>query len=279
MRLVGSVLVRNEDVFVERAICNAAGVCDRIHVLDHQSDDGTPEILRALAGELDHLDVCRSSYSGDSHRSLEQYVGTSTWVLVIDGDCIFDPEGLGLLRETLESGVHDDVFRIRGHVLHCDEIDDAAGTVSGYLAPPSRPIVQLFNFGALESWTGCPERVHGGTAVFRPDYDWTNVFDFAETTEWDGDPLRLVHVCFLRRSSREPGDPARGRPNLNELGEYRRGLVGRIRRVVRRPTIDPKVSALRGVGRGWKEDKYRRGPRVTLDATSFFPELAVAPHA
>src|SRR5262245_16891242 len=44
-RLVGSMLVRNESVFVEQAIRNVAAVCDRIHVVDHVSDDGTWDVL------------------------------------------------------------------------------------------------------------------------------------------------------------------------------------------------------------------------------------------
>ncbi|MDH4347155.1 MAG: hypothetical protein OEW31_12550, partial [Thermoleophilia bacterium] len=59
-RLVASVLVRNEDVFIERAIRNVAAVCDKIHVVDQESTDRTGEILRSLARELDHLDVVRS---------------------------------------------------------------------------------------------------------------------------------------------------------------------------------------------------------------------------
>jgi hypothetical protein len=268
VQFVGSVLVRNEDVFLERALRNAAGFCDRFHVLDHMSDDGTPAVLQALAAELGTLDVRRSTFSGDSHRPLEAYAGTPTWVLVVDGDCIFDPDGLARLRERLGEGEHSDVFRLRGHVLHCDEIDERSGTVSGYLAPPSRPIVQLFNFAALESWKGCHQRVHGGEPVFRPGYEWHLVRDFTETCDWEGDPLRFVHTCFLRRSTAEP-ESAKGRPNLNELRGYRRGLLGRIRRAVRRPALDPRVRELHRQGLNWKQAKYRRGPRVTFDATPF----------
>lgn len=269
MQFVGSVLVRNEDVFLERAIRNATAFCDRIHVLDHMSDDGTPAILHALAAELGTLDVRRSTFSGDSHRPLEAYAGTPTWVLVVDGDCLFDPSGLAALRQSLAQGDHADVFRLRGHVLHCDEIDDENGTVSGYMAPPSRPIVQLFNFGALESWTGCHQRVHGGEPVFRPGYEWHSVRDLTESSGWDADPLRFVHACFLRRSTSDPQSGAEGRPNLNELRGYRRGILGRIRRVVRRPALDPRVEELHRQGLNWKQAKYRRGPRVTCDATPF----------
>ena len=55
MQVVGVVLVRNEDVFVEQAIRNIAAFCDRIYAVDHLSTDLTPEILRRLASELDHL--------------------------------------------------------------------------------------------------------------------------------------------------------------------------------------------------------------------------------
>jgi len=271
VRIVGSVLVRNEDVHIERAIRNAADACDRIHVLDHLSNDRTPEILAALSAELEHVEVRRSADAGDSHRDLERYVGTPTWVLVVDGDCLFEPAGLRRLRNDLLDGAHSEAFRVRGHVLHCDRLDAGSRTASGFMAPPSRWIVQLFNFAALESWTGCPERVHGGTPVFRAGYDWQRVDDLTETTTWDDDPLRLLHVCFLRRSSRDGSEWGEGRPNLNEEGAYRRGLSGRLRRIVRRPSLDPRVRAARREGRNWKQDKYRRGPRVDVDATPFAP--------
>ena len=49
IRLVGSVLVRNEDVYVERAIRNALTVCDRVHVLDFGRviAHGTPAEIRS----------------------------------------------------------------------------------------------------------------------------------------------------------------------------------------------------------------------------------------
>ncbi|MDQ3085232.1 MAG: hypothetical protein M3Q67_00310, partial [Actinomycetota bacterium] len=77
VQFVGIVLVHNEDVFVERAIRNVAVFCDRIYSVDQLSNDRTPEILRRLARELDHLTVQRSSDAGDSHRVLEPYAGNS----------------------------------------------------------------------------------------------------------------------------------------------------------------------------------------------------------
>src|SRR5947207_15990060 len=93
-RIVGSVLVRNEDLFVERSIRNVAEFCDRIHAVDHVSDDATWEILQSLADELDHLEVRRSRNSAVAHRLLAPYAATETWVLGVDGDELYDPAGL-----------------------------------------------------------------------------------------------------------------------------------------------------------------------------------------
>ena len=269
MRFVGAVLVHNEDVFVERAIRNAAEFCDRIHAVDHMSTDRTWEILHSLARELDHLEVRRSSDAYDSHRQLEQYAGTATWVLRIDGDHLFDPEGLALLEEALLAGEHADAFRVRAHALHCDELDEEAGIASGWLAPPSRTGVQLYNLDAVTSWRGCPEPLIGGEPAFRSGYGWERMHDITESTDWDTDPLRLLHVCFLRRSSSDAGDYSAGRLNLNEQGTYRRGLTGRLKRFIRTPRIDPRVEELHRQGSNWKLDKYRRGPRVSIDARRF----------
>jgi hypothetical protein len=93
--------------------------------------------------------------------------------------------------------------------------------------------------------------------------------DLTETTDWQSDPLRLLHVCFLRRSSLDTDAFASGRLNLNEEGTYRRDFAGRLRRLVRRPHIDSRVRELHERGTNWKQDKYRRGPRVSVDATPF----------
>jgi hypothetical protein len=258
-QIVGSVLVRNEDVFVEQSIRNVAGFCDRIHAVEHVSTDRTWEILRTLAGELDHLDVRRSRNSATAHRLLAQYAGTATWVLGVDGDELYDSAGLARFREELLDGRHGDVFRIKAHVLNCDELDVEARTASGWLAPPSRPITKLFNFGAVESWTESPDPLQAGDVVFKPGQNWESRKDLADRTTWESDPLRCLHVCFLPRSSRDAG---RARLNLDESGKYDRGPVGTLKRLVRPRQRGPE-------GNNWKRDWYARGERVTVDATPF----------
>jgi glycosyltransferase involved in cell wall biosynthesis len=258
-QIVGSVLVRNEDVFVEQAIRSVAGFCDRIHAVDHISTDGTWEILRTLAGELNHLDLRRSHKSSTAHGLLAQYAGTATWVLGVDGDELYDPAGLARLRSELLAGEHGDVFRIKAHVLNCDKLDPKAGTASGWLAPPSRPITKLFNFAAVESWTKSQDPLQAGNVVFKPGQHWESRKDLAGHTTWESDPLRCLHVCFLPRSSRDAG---RARLNLDESGEYDRSPVGALKRLVRPRRRNPARN-------NWKREWYARGEHVTVDATPF----------
>ena len=268
-QIIGSILVRNEDVFVERSIRNVAAFCDRIHAVDHASTDRTWEILRSLAGEFDHLDIHRSRNSALAHRLLERYAGTATWVIGVDGDELYDEAGLARFRADLLTGAHADVFRLKAHVVNCDELDEHGRTASGWLAPPSRPITKLFNFAAVDSWKGIPEPLQGGEAAFRPGYHWETRRDLATTTTWETDPLRCLHLCFLRRSSLDPRDVGGGRQSLAESRDYERGTFGRLKRFVKRPRPAPHILELARQGRNWKQEWYARGDRVTVDATPF----------
>lgn len=271
MEVVGVLLVRNEDVFVEQAVRNIAAFCDRIYVVDHLSNDRTTEILQRLAGELDHVSVQRSGDAGDSHRPLEPYAGTSTWAFGVDGDELYDPTALALLRSDLDAGAHADVFRLKGHVLNCADLDESRAVAKGYLAPPSRPVTKLFNMAAVERWNGCLERLHDGHAVFRARYEWDSLRYLSEQEDWETDPLRMLHACFLRRSSGDPGDAVSVRRGLPETGAYRRGLRGLAHRIRRQRYIDPRIKEYQRSGSGWKQEWYARGRVVTVDATPFFP--------
>ena len=269
VRVVGVVLVRDEDLFVEQAIRNVAGVCDRIHAVDHMSRDCTGEILESLARELDHLDVRRSRDAAESHALLDEYMGTATWVLGVDGDELFDPAGLAQLAGDLRAGRYDNAFKLKAHVLNCDALDEARGIATGWLAPPSRPVTKLFNLAAIESWTGSPERLHGGTPVFREGFAWDPALDLAATTTWESDPLRCLHLCFLRRSSLEsPGD-AGARKNLTETHAFRRGAVATLARRLRPRRLSPAAAKVAEKGTTWKHEWYTRGPRVEVDAWPF----------
>jgi hypothetical protein len=273
--VVGVVLVRDEDLFVERAIRNAADVCDRIHVVDHVSRDSTTEIVRALERELDHLDVRRSRDAASSQAVLEPYMGTPTWALGVDGDELYDPVGLARLAAGLRAGTYDRAFKLKAHVLNCDELDEVRGIAGGWLSPPSRPVTKLFNLGAVASWTGCPERLHGGTPVFRDGFAWDPAHDLAAETTWETDPLRCLHLCFLRRSSLESPAEAGTRKNLTETHAFRRDALGTLVRTLRRSRrLSPAASKVAEKGSTWKHEWYARGPRVEVDAAPFLSRPA-----
>jgi hypothetical protein len=264
VRIVGVVLLHDEDVFAERVIRNVAAFCDRIHVADHASTDSTWRIVSGLARELDNVEAVRISHAARSHDLVLPYVGTDTWVFSPDGDELFDPAGLQRLRGELEAGRYDSAFRIFPAMLHCVDLDQGALTASGYLSPPALTGPKLFNFAALESWDRVyRERLHEGEPVFRDGWEWTSVARLEQEHEWDENPFRCLHTCFLRRSTRDEPGSEHTRLNIAEANTYRRDLRGRIARAVRRDGGRPAGP--------WKLEKYRRGPVVTTDASPFLP--------
>jgi hypothetical protein len=263
--IVGIVLVRNEDVFVEQAIRNVAAFCDRIHAVDHVSTDGTWKILQRLERDYPQLDTRRSHRAGDSHALLEPYAGTETWVFGVDGDELYDPVRLARFRNELLGGAYDSAFKVASNVLNCVELDQTGRRATGYLSPPSRSITKLYNFAAIDEWRGeGAERLHGGSIVFREGFDERAVDNIGERLPWDETPLRCLHACFLQRSTTEPprsGDTY-ARPILEETQLQDRSHVGALKRRLRRRGI-PEASA-------WKREKYMRGDLVTVDLSPFF---------
>jgi glycosyltransferase involved in cell wall biosynthesis len=261
-RIVGIVLVHNEDVFVEQAIRNVADFCDRIHAVDHMSTDGTWNVLQALAAEYEQLEVRRARHAGESHALIESYAGTDTWVFGVDGDELYDPGRLAGFRNDLLGGAYRESFKLASNVLNCVELDRRRA--AGYLSPPSRSITKLYNFGAIEAWSGDgSERLHGGTIAFRPRFHERAVDNIGERLSWDETPLRCLHACFLRRSSLDIESESAGRPILEHSGMHDRSLSGALKRKLRRHAPPAETA-------DWKRQKYMRGDLVTVDATPFF---------
>lgn len=260
-RIVGIVLVRNEDLLVGRALHNAAAFADEWILCDHGSTDNTLRILEAEAPSLPAARVRRLRHPRESHDLIRNFAGQDVWIFGLDGDEIYDPAGLERLRTRLRGGEFKEDWMVLGNVLHVTGMAPDRSTVSGHLAPPCRSMTKLYNFSAIDAWDGyCAERLHGGSPRFRPGYDESRKRNLHEVTPWGTSDFRCLHMCFQPRSSR--GDGA-ARPNIMELyGPSRRWSWWRALR--------------RGLGLSsdarWKYERYRRGDEVTVPAAPFFTQ-------
>jgi len=260
-RIVGIALMRNEDLHVEQVLRNALGFCDVIHVADHRSTDGTSAILSKLAAEFPQLLVERIDHPRESNAMLFPYVGTPTWVFGIDGDEIYDPAGLAEFRAQLFAGKFDEWWVVFGNVLNCTEIDLERRTATGYLAPPCRSMTKLYNFRMLRELDAtASQRLHShrGRDVFHAPYHALLRHDLYKEVAWEDARFRCLHTCFIPRSS------------FDESGVARENVSESLRR---RPRLERFARAVLGrrFASDYKHDKYMRGPRVTVDASPFFP--------
>lgn len=263
-KIIGITLVKNEDVFIERAVRNALDFCDRLIIADNHSTDGTYEIATKLAAEFpDKIELRRITDTRESHYLVAGYAGTRTWAFAVDGDEVYDPAGLAKLRTELLAGKYDEWWLLFGNVLNCTAVDPVGGTAAGYLAPPCRSMTKLYNFSLIESWAGAVTHVFAnGTIQFKPGYDASRRLDLHAQMNWEESHYRCLHTCFVPRSSLDQGSGL-ARPNVSE--NRRGGVMTLLRKALNRLRGKPNVS-------DWKMEKYARGPLVTIDARAFFPK-------
>lgn len=264
-KIIGIVLVRNEDRFLAAVLHNISEFCDRIIIADHLSEDSTAEIARRFCAENAKGTYHRIRHPGASHDLIKKYAGDNAWVFGVDGDELYDPEGLAVLRRQLLSGRYDRFWLLFGNVINCTGVDYAAGTACGYAAPPCRSMTKLYNFKAIWSWNGnCPERLHGGEIIFRPGYDRSMYYDIYKETSWDEAVFRCLHFCFLSRSTLDKETDGVLLIRQNIADRMSENLVQRV------------LSFIRGYFGLWKapslkQEKYMRGELVRVDVRSFLP--------
>ncbi len=271
-KLVGISLVRNEDRFIQQAVRNVAPFCDDYILADHMSEDRTWEICQELREEFPQIRAHRIEHSRQSHDFIKDYAGTPTWILGVDGDELYEPSGIQWIRSELESGRFNNYWAVKGHVLNCTELDEVQKTARGFLAPPSRPITKLMNFGALHSWTGCERQyAHDGVRVFKSDRyrepgpeDYYRKYELGEDSDWDQARFRCLHLCFLSRSSRDALHLTRTSPmeaNPAQL-DYRH---------LARPSWWRQLTSrfFKTPPKDWKHEWYARGELVSKPVYSF----------
>jgi hypothetical protein len=230
-RIVGIMLVRNEENFVTWAVENAIGFVDELLVVDNLSRDGTPDRLAALAVRHPQIRIIRDSQPDRTNRHLQPYIGEDVWVFGLDGDEVYDRESLARMRRRVLSGEFARRWSIFGHSLHATVLELDRGRALGYVTPPAAPATKLYNFAIVDSWHANTQRLHG-RPVLKPGYDFAEGRD-PIAARWDDSDFRNLHLCFFPRSS------------LDEATELRANITDKsFRNVVRRPVF----RALRALG-------------------------------
>jgi glycosyltransferase involved in cell wall biosynthesis len=260
-RIVGISLVKDEDLFVEQALRNVLGFCDELILADDGSRDGTLAILERLAAEHpEKVRLHRIAHPSESHDLISGYAGRDVWVLGVDGDELYDPEGLERFRPRLLGGEFDDWWLLRSNALHALELDEQRRSARGYLSPPAPSPVKLHNFALIESWNGRhPERLHGTEGLrFKPGAE-ARKLHLGESRSWEAADLRVLHLCFVPRSSR--GRAGAERANIKDVQAPRRWP----RRVLRAAR-----SALGASSRSEWKAHYRQGELAEVSVDGFF---------
>jgi len=267
-QIVGLMLVKNEDIYIELAVRNCVKFCDLLIIADDGSEDQTPSIVLTLAKEFDNIQVKQLSHFSESQALIESYANTKTWIFAVDGDEIYDPNGLAVLREDLLSGKYDNCWRIMGNVLHCKELDLGKGVAKGYMAPPALSMTKLYNFEKIQYWTNCPQRLHRGKICYNSNNNL--VLRLCDTLSWRDATFRCIHLVFMRRSSTQVTTSSwcltRYNPSEIKRNTQLDWSLG-VRHVIKQIFVYPLT---RIPGFDYKNRRYRKGPSVELNVSSFF---------
>ena len=267
-KIIGIILVKNEDLFIERVLLNILHFCDEIIVSDNLSTDGTANIVKSLARQYPKVKYHLIEKIGYSHDLIKEFAGQDVWIFGVDGDEVYDPERLRIFREHILAGKYDKWWMIFGNVLHCTEFERESNTVHGHLAPPCRSMTKLYNFGIIESWeSSSGERLHGGDIVFKKGYSKGLRCYLHEEYSWEEALFRCLHMCFSQRSSDQKTWKGEylPRPNPADILSQTRlqWLWTKVRHIVGLPVQGKQE---------WKVEKFTRGSLVTMDCSIFFEE-------
>ena len=202
--IVGVCLLRNEEYFATWALMNVMEFCDHILVMDNYSTDDTAEILQQIATQHSHVEIIKVRDPNDTHDLLQSYFDTDTWMLKVDGDEIYDPQGLTKFRKDLLNGKAEYAMQrgIGSVMAHVANINFDVGSFAGYLVlEGERPQGGfVLNCNAVKSWSGKSERLHAENPVWHPEYA-RNLWHVNKDQIWEAADFRCLHMCFWPRSS------------------------------------------------------------------------------
>lgn len=242
-KIIGVMMVKNEDRFVGAALRNILGFCDKIIVIDTGSVDKTLERVQEII-DANYCDVTIVHEHNliRTHSYIEHYARTDTWIFGVDGDEIYDFRGLSLLRTDLieNESINNKINRLRGKYLHVTSLDKNMAT--GYMGPPSHNPTKLYNMKQVVTWPsdGVHSLFHPKTRQYVPGTRESKLLD---PDGWDNCDLKCLHMRFLTRSSLEVPEEDKvrlnpedrlgfgsiedhgGRRDRNERLSYQRGTL------------------------------------------------------
>ncbi|WLE95557.1 MAG: glycosyltransferase family 2 protein [Candidatus Electrothrix communis] len=261
--IIGIVLVKNEDLFIDRVLVNILEFCDKIIVADNLSQDNTQRRVRELQQHHKKIYYHSIASPAQSHDLISGYAGTNTWIFAVDGDELYDPVGLKKLRHRIVAGEYERQWMILGNALNCVDFNIEKGYAQGYLAPPCRSMTKLYNFKVITVWSGpCSERLHGGEVVFKEGYDKSLRLELYKNICWDDAEFRALHFCFLRRSSLEKVTDSQKVIRKNISDTLSENIWARIKsRLLKIVGVEQESP--------WKLARYMRGQLVTKPLTPF----------
>jgi glycosyltransferase involved in cell wall biosynthesis len=268
-RIVAICLVRNEEFYLGQMLANIYDVCDEILIADSGSADSTYQIAQQWAEKRGKISCQRIRHPRESHKMIERYVNTPTWIFGVDGDELYDASGLLMFRDEVMAGKYDSFWQVMGNVLNCVRIDKESNTAEGYLSPPCRSMTKFFNFNAITEWSRANgERLHGGHLVFKDGFEDSKRCHLNEKQTWDESVFRCLHLCFMPRSSVDKIGPDGSVTRWNLAEQQSNGLLVRLY-----SSIMGKLGIYRTSN--WKNDRYKRGDLVSRPVTRFFEKLSL----
>ena len=253
-KILGISILRNEEAYCALAIENAMALCDTLLILENNSTDRTHEICTKMTNRFQgRVQMETIDDLSLSHEFVRCHAGKDTWIFGVDGDEIYDPRGLAMLRMKVLAGEYQHLWRVRAHYFNIAALEqwDSAHIdmilAAGWMAPPGHPVSKFYNMSVIDDWP-----MDEGRAIFQPKTkDWKStkkkpgVYDVFSDLAWQGSFFRCLHLRFIPRTS----------------GEMDADLI-----LGPRHNMSVKLRENAEVSRG----AYRKGPMLIEDVSEFF---------
>lgn len=262
-KIIAICLIKNEEFYIEKVIRNILDFCDKIIIADNLSTDNTLRIVKRIADREKKIEIISIEDIAKSQELIKDYAGTSTWIFGVDGDEIYDPAGLKILRKQIIDGSFDRYTQLYGNVLNCSFLDVEKEVGKGYLAPPCRSMTKLYNFALIDDWSDSGiERLHG-EVKYKKGFSKSDSLNLHEQYSWEKSYFRCLHLCFLRRSGQD------AQRNISQL--FARTNIGDLSRGGLRTIIMRLIYSILRINEQskWKLEKYSRGELVEKDISVF----------